>query len=538
MSLGVKSTFQLSAAVFSVLLLLVLWAAIQLRAEFEQQAQAELARYQSYLLADELRQSSDDLTRLARTYVVTGDERYEQQYWAILAIRNGQLARPQNYNRIYWDFVATNGHKPRPDGEKISLQQLMKQAGFTEQEFAKLKQAQANSDGLVHTETIAMNAVKGLFDDGKGGYTRHGPPDLELARRIMHDAQYHEDKAAIMRPVDEFYQLLDQRTSHQVMVSHEQAQYWLFVVIGLLVLLMVISLGMFFGLYRHLLRMFGGEPEEAQQVATAVGAGNLQLSGQSRWPDSVLSGLYAMAQQLRNSVSYIRQEVSGLADAANQVRATAQQLANSVIAQASSVEQTSAALTEISESVQQSSQRTRETEQIASRSSAQARAGGSAVHETLQAMKTIAQRISVIDEIAYQTNLLALNAAIEAARVGALGKGFSVVAAEVRKLAERSQVAAQEIGELTQGSVSCAERAGNLLDEIVNTTDLTARGIRELTVVYHEQSNSIQQIEEVIGQFNYAAQAGAGTAAQLSATADGLNSQAERLTQLVAIFRV
>src|SRR5690606_9107187 len=98
----------------------------------------------------------DDLTRLARTYVVSGDERYEQQYQAILDIRNGTKPRPQNYERIYWDFVAAGETKLRPDGETIALEELMKQAGFTEAEFAKLQEAQANSDGLVKTETIAM----------------------------------------------------------------------------------------------------------------------------------------------------------------------------------------------------------------------------------------------------------------------------------------------------------------------------------------------------------------------------------------------
>lgn len=98
-------------------------------------------RYQSYLLADELRQSSDNLTRLARTYVVTNDIKYEQMYNDILDIRNGKKPRPQSYERIYWDFISNDGKKTRPDGNTIVLQDLMKQQGFTDEEFAKLKQA-------------------------------------------------------------------------------------------------------------------------------------------------------------------------------------------------------------------------------------------------------------------------------------------------------------------------------------------------------------------------------------------------------------
>ena len=152
--------------------------------------EAQDNRYKSYLLADELRQSSDDLTRLARTYVISEDDKYEKMYWDILAIRNGQKPRPENAERIYWDFVLEYGHKPRPDDKTVALHDLMKEAGFTEEEFTLLKQAQANSDGLVTTETIAMNAIKGLYDDGKGNYNIKSEPEPVMARKIMHDNQY------------------------------------------------------------------------------------------------------------------------------------------------------------------------------------------------------------------------------------------------------------------------------------------------------------------------------------------------------------
>ena len=168
---------------------------------------AQERRYQSYLLADELRQSSDDLTRLARTYVVISDPRYEEQYWTVLDIRNGNAPRPINYQGIYLDFIAVDGVKPRGDGKAFPLQQLMKEQGFTEVEFAKLKEAQGNSDGLVKIETIAMNAVKGLFEDGSGNYTRKGEPNLQLAKQLMHSKNYHVEKAKIMKPIDEFFSI-------------------------------------------------------------------------------------------------------------------------------------------------------------------------------------------------------------------------------------------------------------------------------------------------------------------------------------------
>lgn len=153
---------------------------------------AQINRFQSFQLANELRHSSDELTRLARTYCVTGEPRFEQAYWHVLDIRNGA--------------------KPRPDGRSIALRTLMERQGFTAAELAKLTEAEDNSNGLVTTETIAMNAMKGRFADGRGGYTRKGEPDPEMARRIMHDEQYHRDKDVIMGPIAEFEEMLDRRT--------------------------------------------------------------------------------------------------------------------------------------------------------------------------------------------------------------------------------------------------------------------------------------------------------------------------------------
>ena len=153
---------------------------------------AQINRFQSLRLAHELRHSSDELTRLARTYCVTGDAAYEQAFWHLLDVRNG--------------------NKPRPDGRTVPLRALMEQQGFTPQELAKLTEAEDNSNALVTTENVAMNAVKGRFADGRGGYTKEGPPDADMARRIMHDAKYHDDKALIMRPIGEFERMLDTRT--------------------------------------------------------------------------------------------------------------------------------------------------------------------------------------------------------------------------------------------------------------------------------------------------------------------------------------
>ena len=219
-NLSIRSLLMFSFTSIAALLLAILLISTLSTTAENDVSRRQADRYAAYLLADELRQSSDDLTRLARTFVVTGGQAdYEQQYNDILDIRNGKKPRPAEYHRIYWDFVAAGQSKPRPDSITESLQSLMKKAGFTAEEFGKLDQAAANSNGLVQTEVKAMNAVKGRFDDGKGGYTLVKAPDLELARNLMHSPEYHKFKAKIMEPVDEFFVLLDNRTNTAVAES-------------------------------------------------------------------------------------------------------------------------------------------------------------------------------------------------------------------------------------------------------------------------------------------------------------------------------
>ena len=172
-------------------------------------------QYKSFILADELRQSSDDLTRMARTYVITGNPMFEEQYKAVLAIRNGELPRPKRYNGIFWDFL-TIDNKPNLDGEKVPLRELMKRAKFLESELNLLFTSQNESDDLTKLENRAMNAIKGNFQDKDGNFTIKGKPDFALARELMHSNEYHEAKIRIMQPLDIFYKAFEKRTKEKV----------------------------------------------------------------------------------------------------------------------------------------------------------------------------------------------------------------------------------------------------------------------------------------------------------------------------------
>jgi signal transduction histidine kinase len=220
-------------------------------------------RHKSLLLADELRQSSDDLTRMVRTYVITGDVAYKQHYQDILDIRDGKKPRPQDYQRVYWDLVLPGGQAPRPDSpQAIGLLELMRQTGFTEEEFGKLAEAKANSDGLTGPEFEAMKLVESTGPDTESNRLK--------ARMMMHDAKYHQAKAAIMKPIDEFFVLMDNRTSNAVRTARDHATVLLYAFIALALALLL----MLWRAYAALSYYLGGSLDEIHQQIVKLGSGD------------------------------------------------------------------------------------------------------------------------------------------------------------------------------------------------------------------------------------------------------------------------
>jgi methyl-accepting chemotaxis protein len=241
---------------------------------------------------------------------------------------------------------------------------------------------------------------------------------------------------------------------------------------------------------------------------------------------------------LAQVIGEVRGAATGLASAAAQVSSSAQTLSQGTSEQAASVEETTTSLEEMHASITQNAENSRQMEQMALGGARDVEQSGRAVTESVEAMKTIADKITIIEEIAYQTNLLALNAAIEAARAGEHGKGFAVVATEVSKLAERSQRAAQEISALAGSSVRVAERSGELLRELVPVIRKTAELVQEVATASREQSAGVEQVNRAMAQVDQVTQRTASAAEELSSTAEELASQAENLRRLMRVFRI
>ncbi|MBB4349194.1 MULTISPECIES: methyl-accepting chemotaxis protein [Rhizobiaceae] len=252
----------------------------------------------------------------------------------------------------------------------------------------------------------------------------------------------------------------------------------------------------------------------------------------------LLTYVNTMIERLRGVVGDALSASDNVSSGSQELSASSEQLSQGATEQASSAEEASASMEEMAANIKQNADNAAQTEKIARQSSRDAEASGQAVNRAVGAMRTIAEKISIVQEIARQTDLLALNAAVEAARAGEHGKGFAVVASEVRKLAERSQAAAAEISALSGDTVQVATEAGEMLNRLVPDIQKTAELVSEISAACREQDIGASQINEAIQQLDKVTQQNAGASEEMSATSEELASQAEELQASIAFFRV
>ncbi|WP_057745999.1 methyl-accepting chemotaxis protein [Bradyrhizobium sp. DASA03076] len=545
-------------------------------------------RYRSYLLADELRQSSDDLTRLGRTYVVTGDASYKTQYLDILAIRNGDKPRPQAYHRIYWDFVAGGTAKPRPDSETVALSKLMKRQGFTDAEFQQLEQAQKNSDGLVNLEVEAMNLVEGKDKNGQP----IAAPDRTRAIELLHSKTYHQYKSQIMEPIDRFFVMLDERTQASIDDASSRATLWRtasVVAIGLLVIsvlmlcaymyrFVVLSLskietttralagGNFdvaieethrndeIGIIAQSMVEFRDGLKRARTLQAAEEAEHAAKDRRANLLDSLVKRFEQTMHQIVGSVSSASSELEATASTLTKTANHTQQLAG-VVTDASenastNVQSVASATDELTASIHEISRQMQESTKIAAAAVEQARATDDRINTLSEAANRIGDVIKLITTIAEQTNLLALNATIEAARAGEAGRGFAVVAQEVKELAAQTAKATGEIGgqitsiqSATNDSVVAIKQIGDTIAQISGIATTIAAAVEQQGAATTEIARNVQrasdgtrEVSGSITKVNAGAQQTGAASSQVLASANSLAAESSRLQAEVAQF--
>ncbi len=290
---------------------------------------------------------------------------------------------------------------------------------------------------------------------------------------------------------------------------------------------------------RRITAQVGGEPSEVASIAEKISTGDLITQYEVT---SSSSGIYKsvalMAEKLKSIVESIMTGAEFISSASQEMSSSSQQMSQGANEQASSVEEVSSSIEEMVANIQNNTQNAQETEKIALSSAQGIKEGSSATNTAVESMKNIAEKIKIINDIAFQTNILALNAAVEAARAGEHGKGFAVVAAEVRKLAERSKVSADEIDQLTRDGVNVADSAGTKLEQMVPEIQKTAQLVQEISSASMEQNSGVEQINNAVQQLNNVTQQNAAASEELATSSEELSSQADQLKEIIQFFRV
>ncbi len=315
--------------------------------------------------------------------------------------------------------------------------------------------------------------------------------------------------------------------------SRASATFWLVSVVGCSLLI-----GILLGVV--IARSLTKPLAKAVEVSNRLAEGDLTVAIDVDSKDEtgqLLAAMKTMVAQLKGVVGNVKGASLNVVAGSQQLSASSVQLSQGATEQAAAAEEASASIEQMSANIRQNAENAMQTEKIAVKSAEVAKQGGEAVSATVAAMKDIADKISIVEEIARQTNLLALNAAIEAARAGEAGKGFAVVAAEVRKLAERSQKAAGEISSLSSSSVEVAEKAGQLLKEMLPDIQRTAELVQEIAASSREQDAGAEQVSKAILQLDQVIQQNASASEEMASTAEELSSQSEQMQEQVSFFK-
>ncbi|MBC17428.1 MAG: chemotaxis protein [Desulfovibrio sp.] len=323
-------------------------------------------------------------------------------------------------------------------------------------------------------------------------------------------------------------------------ISAQQAMITtaMWTILGIMFLFIAIPIGIVLWVINHSIMR---PMRHCADIAAKISQGDLRdICVEERKDEMgvILSAMQTMSEKLTGTLSSVQTITSDVTEGCDHLASASDVLSQGATEQAAALEEVTASMTEMSSSIQEAAEIARETEGIANKAAGDAEVGGQAVDRTLEAMKKIADEISIIEDIARQTNLLALNAAIEAARAGEAGKGFAVVAAEVRKLAERSGVAAAGISELSVSSVAQAQEAGDMLKQIVPDIKQTAARIKDISAATASQSTGVKEVTRGLQGSETVVQQNAATAEQVAATAGKLSTRSQDLQEHISFFKI
>jgi len=541
-------------AVNVVALLCMLFAAPAVLTSHEQVGKLHEDRYHSYLLADELRQHSDDLTHMVRSYVSTRDLRFKQYFNEILAITDGKAPRPIDYNRPYWDYVAANSDKPRADGSEISLVELMHQARFPKEEMELLEFSKHQSDDLVNTEIKAMNALEGMFMDESGYYTIKGDPDPDLARQLLFSPGYYAAKVKIVRPIDKLTEKMETRFDNLIEAG-EKRIYMLETLLAVCLLLVFASVTVtIWMVFSRVITPIKGIVDVVVRVGKGeLGSkcdytGNNELGTLSSEVNAMTDSLKDLAGNMQVSSGQLSESASNMAIATKEQEATTAEQAVStqeIVVSSQEISQTAQVLLdnmgEVANSVdiaasmaQQGNDDLQRMENVLNGMVSASKVISQKLAALNEKTSNISMVVTTINKVSDQTNLLSVNAAIEADKAGEAGIGFSTVASEIRRLADQTAVATWDIEQLVKEIQTAVSSGVMSMEKFHEDID---KGVDEMQQVSGKFGEIVEQVR-ILGPHFEAVHEGMESqnigASQIS---EGISQLGETVTNLLESIR-
>lgn len=515
-----KNVMKMNAVLIVILLASIassLWTSFEVNKSNEK-------RLLSLGLAQELAQSSNDLTLNARLYVVTGDQQWEDKYNNIVGWRSGK--------------------SPRPDGRTIPFDNLLKEAGFTEAEFAELKKANDLSTELVLTEVQAMNAVKGLFKDESGAYTKKSEPNLELARQLMHDKYYTDFIVNIGKPIAVFNEMLKVRLNDEV--NKYSTRIVALQIVTFTIAILIFSLSTY----------------SSSTLRKVLSRATARLTSSSEKIKAVMNGLQSAGESLSSLSTEGAASVSETAAAVDETNSMITNNKELAINTSTTTYRSKDNANKGKEVVLQMAGLMQEINSVNEEVARTVEQGNMRFGQVVNMINEISNKTKVINDIVFQTRLLSFNASVEAARAGEQGKGFAVVAEEIGNLATLSGKSATEISAILQQSTEdvksiveetrttvdriitvaksksnegqqIARECSSVLEDIVSEVSRVALMSDQITSASTEQANGMSEIAKAMENIDQSAHETSHLSKQVSQISDELNSEIQSIVNMI-----
>ena len=509
----------------------------------------------SSAIARQYQQNSAFLTQFVRSYIATGDAKYEQAYNDCIAISGGTKPTPINYDRgIYWSIYLGSGKKPSYDGETKSYSNVMKDLNFSKEMFDYLTLSKSRSEELVKLEVQAMEIIKNIPRNPDGSIPDEYKGRQLEAIELVNGKSYEESVAQIMTPINQFFDKLDSDNNLNLQnaageVKKDTILFFICLfIVGFSVVIFLASLG----------RKIGKNLRLCVSLASEISHGNLTVKidpskyrGHSEF-DSLLSSFDNMVSHLREIITRVLESSREISEAATEIAQGNTDLSSRTETQASHLEETASSMEQIASTIKSSADNSLRGNQMMQDSEKSVQEAGEIIEATtnnielvFEASNKITDITKIIENIAFQTNILALNAAVEAARAGEQGKGFAVVASEVRNLAQTSQSSVKDITSLIADSndkiriaTETARKSKEIFMDIEQKIEDTSKIMQDISAMAIEQQAGVDQVNMAVSQMDQSTQQNATLVEQATASSEALMGQAKELVDLMHFFKV